>query len=214
MARTRSRKKTTQKAPKGRREPKQARARALVDAVAAQGVEGDQVGVVLFHGAAQTWLPLTDLERERVAIDAAIDGVHICQLGSLSIGQQYDDPTTQFGIQHALGTDSYIWAANDNGDGDVTNDSGYRMFHDDAPGISGCAEGGGNTNQGAGLEAAIDLLVDDATLEARRKALAARPPRRLAGAHEKYAAQVKSAYYGAVTHSGAVDWPMDGLDNE
>ncbi|WP_109466603.1 dihydroxy-acid dehydratase [Albibacillus kandeliae] len=61
---------------------------------------------------------------------------------------------------------------------------------------------------------AIDLLVDDATLEARRKALAARPPRRLAGAHEKYAAQVKSAYYGAVTHSGAVDWPMDGLDNE
>lgn len=56
---------------------------------------------------------------------------------------------------------------------------------------------------------AIDLLVDEAVLEKRRAALAARPRRRLAGAHEKYAAQVKSAYYGAVTHSGAVDWPVD-----
>ena len=59
---------------------------------------------------------------------------------------------------------------------------------------------------------AIDLLVDDETLEARRKALAAQPPRRLTGAHEKYAAQVKSAYYGAITHSGAVDWPMDEVE--
>ena len=61
---------------------------------------------------------------------------------------------------------------------------------------------------------AIDLLVDNAELEKRRSDLAARPPRRLAGAHEKYAAQVGSAFYGAVTHSGAVDWPMDGLDDE
>jgi len=59
---------------------------------------------------------------------------------------------------------------------------------------------------------AIDLLVDAEVLEARRKALAARPPRRLAGAHEKYAAQVKSAYYGAITHSGAVDWPVDEVE--
>jgi dihydroxy-acid dehydratase len=58
----------------------------------------------------------------------------------------------------------------------------------------------------------IDLLVDEAELARRGAALAARPPRRLAGAHEKYAAQVGSAFYGAVTHAGAADWPMDGLD--
>ncbi|GAA6199022.1 dihydroxy-acid dehydratase [Aquicoccus sp. SU-CL01552] len=61
---------------------------------------------------------------------------------------------------------------------------------------------------------AIDLLVDEAELAKRRAALEARPPRRLAGVHEKYAAQVQSAYYGAVTHSGAAEWPMDGLDDE
>ncbi|KIN64256.1 Dihydroxy-acid dehydratase [Sulfitobacter noctilucicola] len=61
---------------------------------------------------------------------------------------------------------------------------------------------------------AIDLLVDDAELDKRRAALAARPARRLAGVHEKYAAQVGSAFYGAVTHSGAAEWPMDGLDDE
>lgn len=60
---------------------------------------------------------------------------------------------------------------------------------------------------------AIDLLVDAAELDKRRAALAKAPPRRLAGAHEKYAAQVSSAYFGAVTHSGAADWPMDGLDD-
>jgi len=55
----------------------------------------------------------------------------------------------------------------------------------------------------------IDLLIDAAEWEARRAALAQQPPRRLAGAYEKYAGTVKSAYYGAVTHSGAVEWPMD-----
>ncbi|MEM9048256.1 MAG: dihydroxy-acid dehydratase [Pseudomonadota bacterium] len=55
----------------------------------------------------------------------------------------------------------------------------------------------------------IDLLVADETLARRRAALADRPPRRLAGAHEKYAAQVGSAYLGAVTHSGAVDWEWE-----
>lgn len=65
------------------------------------------------------------------------------------------------------------------------------------------------------LEArAIDLLVDAATLDKRRAALAARPARRLAGAHEKYAAQVQSAYYGAVTHSGAAEWPMDEVQDD
>ena len=60
----------------------------------------------------------------------------------------------------------------------------------------------------------IDLLVDEAELEKRRAALAAQPPRRLAGAHQKYAAQVGSAFHGAVTHAGAADWPMDRLDDE
>ncbi|GIX12882.1 MAG: dihydroxy-acid dehydratase 3 [Paracoccaceae bacterium] len=55
----------------------------------------------------------------------------------------------------------------------------------------------------------IDLMVDEAELDRRRAALAARPPRRLAGAHEKYAALVQSAYLGAVTHSGAADWPVE-----
>ena len=37
------------------------------------------------------------------------------------------------------------------------------------------------------------------------------PPRpRLAGVLEKYAATVGSAFHGAVTHAGAVDWPLDG----
>ncbi|MEL6236662.1 MAG: dihydroxy-acid dehydratase [Pseudomonadota bacterium] len=56
---------------------------------------------------------------------------------------------------------------------------------------------------------AIDLLVPEAELTRRQAALADRPARRLAGAHEKYAAQVGSAYLGAVTHSGAVDWPWE-----
>ena len=60
----------------------------------------------------------------------------------------------------------------------------------------------------------IDMMVDDAELTRRRAALAAHPPRRLAGAMEKYANAVQSAYVGAVTHSGAVDWPMDDLPDE
>ncbi|MEM8741860.1 MAG: dihydroxy-acid dehydratase, partial [Pseudomonadota bacterium] len=57
----------------------------------------------------------------------------------------------------------------------------------------------------------IDLLVPEPELARRRAALADRPARRLAGAHEKYAAQVGSAYHGAVTHSGAVDWPLEEI---
>jgi dihydroxy-acid dehydratase len=59
----------------------------------------------------------------------------------------------------------------------------------------------------------IDLLVDEATLEKRRAALAARPPRKLAGAMEKYANAVQSAYYGAITHSGNAEWPWEEPEN-
>ncbi|MEM9199272.1 MAG: dihydroxy-acid dehydratase [Pseudomonadota bacterium] len=57
----------------------------------------------------------------------------------------------------------------------------------------------------------IDLLVPEPELARRRATLADRPARRLAGAHEKYAAQVGSAYHGAVTHSGAVDWQIEEI---
>ncbi len=60
---------------------------------------------------------------------------------------------------------------------------------------------------------AIDLLVSDAEIAKRKDALAAQPARKLAGAHEKYAAQVGSAFYGAVTHSGSVEWPIDEVDD-
>lgn len=59
--------------------------------------------------------------------------------------------------------------------------------------------------------ARISLLVDDAELAARRAGWA--PPRRerLAGVLEKYAAQVGPAHLGAVTHSGAVEWPFEAV---
>lgn len=60
----------------------------------------------------------------------------------------------------------------------------------------------------------IDLLVDDAELAKRRAEAGEKPPRRLAGVHEKYAAQVGSAYAGAVTHSGNVVWERDELPDE
>lgn len=58
----------------------------------------------------------------------------------------------------------------------------------------------------------IDLMVDEAVLSKRRALLDQAPPRRLAGVLEKYARDVGSAYAGAVTHSGAVDWPMEDPD--
>lgn len=60
----------------------------------------------------------------------------------------------------------------------------------------------------------IDLLVDEAELEKRRAAARERPPRKLAGAHEKYAALVGSSFGGAVTHSGNVTWEWDDLPDE
>lgn len=55
----------------------------------------------------------------------------------------------------------------------------------------------------------IELLVDEAELRSRRNAWkpVARPVR-LAGVDEKYVRLVGSAHSGAVTHSGAVHWPV------
>jgi dihydroxy-acid dehydratase len=56
----------------------------------------------------------------------------------------------------------------------------------------------------------LDCLIETAELERRRAAW--RPPQRavpLAGALEKYAAQVGSAHLGAVTHSGNLRWEFE-----
>jgi len=56
----------------------------------------------------------------------------------------------------------------------------------------------------------LECVVDAAELERRRAAW--RPRERtvpLAGALEKYAAQVGSAHLGAVTHSGNLQWPFE-----
>ena len=53
----------------------------------------------------------------------------------------------------------------------------------------------------------IDMLVSDAELAARRAAWQPLQRERLAGALEKYARLVGPANLGAVTHSGAVEWP-------
>ena len=55
----------------------------------------------------------------------------------------------------------------------------------------------------------IDLLVDDDEMAHRRAAWKPRRAERLAGAMEKYARLVGPANLGAVTHSGAVDWPRE-----
>src|SRR5699024_7045048 len=54
--------------------------------------------------------------------------------------------------------------------------------------------------------ATIDLLIDDAELARRRAAWTPRPPRHRAGLLEKYAATVRQADEGAVTHSGGAEW--------
>jgi dihydroxy-acid dehydratase len=55
----------------------------------------------------------------------------------------------------------------------------------------------------------LDLLVDAAELERRRRAHRPAPRERLAGVLEKYAQLVGPAHLGAVTHSGAAEWPDD-----
>lgn len=54
--------------------------------------------------------------------------------------------------------------------------------------------------------ATIDLLVDEAEMTRRRAAWTPRPPRHRAGLLEKYAATVRQADEGAVTHSGGAEW--------
>jgi dihydroxy-acid dehydratase len=55
----------------------------------------------------------------------------------------------------------------------------------------------------------IDLMIDEAELAARRAAHVPRPAERLAGVLEKYARLVGPAREGAVTHSGAAEWPRE-----
>ena len=54
----------------------------------------------------------------------------------------------------------------------------------------------------------LQWLADDAEIARRRAAWQPRSTERLAGVLEKYARLVGPAHLGAVTHSGAVDWPM------
>ena len=61
----------------------------------------------------------------------------------------------------------------------------------------------------------MDLLIDDAELKARRKAWS--PSQRktpLAGALQKYAAQVSSAHLGAVTHRGNLTWDVEASGDQ
>ena len=55
----------------------------------------------------------------------------------------------------------------------------------------------------------IDVKLGDAELAHRRAAWRPRPRERLAGVLEKYAAVVGPANFGAVTHSGALEWPIE-----
>ncbi len=56
----------------------------------------------------------------------------------------------------------------------------------------------------------MDLLIDDAEFERRRAAWKPRPhDPPLAGALQKYAAQVGSPHLGAVTHAGAMRWDVE-----
>jgi dihydroxy-acid dehydratase len=53
----------------------------------------------------------------------------------------------------------------------------------------------------------MDILLDNAELDRRRKAWTPPPPRHRAGALAKYAKLVGQAPGGAVTHQGAAEWP-------
>ena len=55
----------------------------------------------------------------------------------------------------------------------------------------------------------VHVALDDAELARRRAAWQPRRTERLAGALEKYARLVGPANLGAVTHAGAVDWPLE-----
>jgi len=53
----------------------------------------------------------------------------------------------------------------------------------------------------------LELEVEERELARRRAEAPSRPVERLAGALEKYARLVGPANRGAVTHSGALEWP-------
>ncbi len=55
----------------------------------------------------------------------------------------------------------------------------------------------------------VHVALDDAELARRRAAWQPTRTERLAGALEKYARLVGPANLGAVTHAGAVDWPLE-----
>jgi dihydroxy-acid dehydratase len=58
-------------------------------------------------------------------------------------------------------------------------------------------------------EGVLDVDLSDAEISLRRAQMQLREPKRLAGVLEKYAALVRPAHLGAVTHSGNLDWPYD-----
>ncbi|MBN3269873.1 dihydroxy-acid dehydratase [Bordetella bronchiseptica] len=60
----------------------------------------------------------------------------------------------------------------------------------------------------------LEVALSDEELARRRAAYRAPPQARLAGALEKYAALVRPACQGAVTHSGQVDWPYETPEAE
>jgi dihydroxy-acid dehydratase len=60
----------------------------------------------------------------------------------------------------------------------------------------------------------IHLALSDTDLAARALDHGTQPAPRLGGLLEKYSAVVRQANKGAVTHSGAVDWPMDSIPED
>ena len=56
---------------------------------------------------------------------------------------------------------------------------------------------------------AIEVRLTSAEIETRRAARPAARPAPLSGTLYKYAATVGPAHLGAVTHPGAVEWPLD-----
>jgi dihydroxy-acid dehydratase len=67
----------------------------------------------------------------------------------------------------------------------------------------------GDTIEIDAAKRAINVLISDDEMAARRKAWTPPDPKRLGGALEKYARLVGPASLGAVTHSGKVEWEME-----
>ena len=64
------------------------------------------------------------------------------------------------------------------------------------------------------LAGKLTVALSDEEIEQRRARLIPTKPARLAGVLEKYRALVSPANVGAVTHSGAVDWPVEPSGKE